>query len=243
MISSEEHGSRARGSGNHREESTVSELAQRRQDAFERATPSYRRRFDELVSAAGQVFARKGYREATIADIAEELGADRSSIYYYIESKEQVFRHVVEDALESNVVAVEEIAGRELSAPRMLRALVVRVMRSFTSYYPYLYVYLQQDMEQSSTADDAWGEEMQRLSRRFDAAVIKIIEKGIRDGSIEWSLRPNILMYSILGMLNSTYRWFRPNGELSSEEIGMALADALIFGLGTTARDQSNFSQ
>ena len=47
-------------------------------------------RWQEVVDAAAKVFAEKGYRAATLRDIAAELGMLKGSLYYYIETKEDL---------------------------------------------------------------------------------------------------------------------------------------------------------
>ena len=50
----------------------------------------------ELVKAAREAFAAKGYTKATMGDIARISGKAKSTLYYYFESKEDVFQSVVD---------------------------------------------------------------------------------------------------------------------------------------------------
>ena len=49
-----------------------------------------------LVEAARVVFARDGFLEARVSDIAAEAGLSHGSYYHYFDSKEQLFREVAE---------------------------------------------------------------------------------------------------------------------------------------------------
>jgi AcrR family transcriptional regulator len=49
------------------------------------------RRRDEIMAAAKKVFARKGFHATTIADIAKEAGLAYGSIYWYFDSKDDLF--------------------------------------------------------------------------------------------------------------------------------------------------------
>lgn len=57
--------------------------------------PDVRRR--QLLDAATAVFARKGYRQAGIADVIARAGVARGTFYLYFSGKEQIFRAIVED--------------------------------------------------------------------------------------------------------------------------------------------------
>jgi len=49
-----------------------------------------------IVGVARRIFTRKGFRKATMEEIASASGMGKSSIYYYFKSKEDIFRAVVE---------------------------------------------------------------------------------------------------------------------------------------------------
>ena len=60
-------------------------------DRSQRAEQARAARRDEILSAARRVFAERGFRGTTIADIAEEAGIALGTIYLYFASKEEVF--------------------------------------------------------------------------------------------------------------------------------------------------------
>jgi AcrR family transcriptional regulator len=48
-------------------------------------------RFDALIRAATAVFLRQGYRRTQMANVADELGVAKGTLYLYVESKEALF--------------------------------------------------------------------------------------------------------------------------------------------------------
>lgn len=58
---------------------------------------SYRRENikDHIVSIATHIFSKFGFKKTTIDDIAQTLGKGKSSIYYYFQSKEEIYREVI----------------------------------------------------------------------------------------------------------------------------------------------------
>ncbi|HEY2500381.1 MAG TPA: TetR/AcrR family transcriptional regulator [Mycobacterium sp.] len=61
----------------------------RRRRAVSAEDKSQRR--DEIMAAAKEVFARKGFHDTTIADIAKRAGLAYGSIYWYFDSKDELF--------------------------------------------------------------------------------------------------------------------------------------------------------
>jgi AcrR family transcriptional regulator len=49
----------------------------------------------QILQAAYDVFAERGYRDTTVADIAQRLGIGHGTFYRYFENKHEVFEHVL----------------------------------------------------------------------------------------------------------------------------------------------------
>jgi AcrR family transcriptional regulator len=76
----------------------------RRRRAVSDEDKSQRR--DQILGAAKVVFARKGFHATTIADIAKESGLAYGSIYWYFDSKDELFHALMaveEEALRAHV--------------------------------------------------------------------------------------------------------------------------------------------
>jgi AcrR family transcriptional regulator len=58
-------------------------------------TPRGRRTRNALIEAAAKVFARDGFLDCRIADIAETAGVAHGTFYTYFSSKEEVFHEVI----------------------------------------------------------------------------------------------------------------------------------------------------
>lgn len=67
---------------------------------------------DRILSAAENIFARFGFRRASMSQIAEEAGLTRQALYHHYSSKEALFRAVVEQLHECAYEA-EAAAGLE----------------------------------------------------------------------------------------------------------------------------------
>jgi AcrR family transcriptional regulator len=76
-------------------------------------TPRWRRRKDarpaEIVAAALNVFAEKGFAAARLDDIAARAGVSKGALYLYFETKEDLFRAVVRDAVAPNLDMVRQL--------------------------------------------------------------------------------------------------------------------------------------
>jgi AcrR family transcriptional regulator len=82
----------------------------------------------ELLDAALEVFAEKGFAAARMEDIAARAGAAKGTLYLYFASKEAVFEALVRSAVVPNIERAEALAAVHVGpvAP-LLRQLMAKV--------------------------------------------------------------------------------------------------------------------
>lgn len=80
-------------------------------------SPKWRRRAEarpgEIVQAAFEVFAEKGFAAAKLDEIAAKAGVSKGALYLYFETKEDIFRAVVREAVAPNLDMVEAMLAQE----------------------------------------------------------------------------------------------------------------------------------
>ena len=78
-------------------------------------SPKWRRRAEarpaEIVAAAYEVFAEKGFAAARLDDIAAAAGVSKGALYLYFETKQDIFEAVVRDAVGPNIDVIETMAA------------------------------------------------------------------------------------------------------------------------------------
>jgi AcrR family transcriptional regulator len=93
---------------------------------------------NKVIISAGKIFSRYGFKKTTMDEIAKALKMGKSSIYYYFESKEDIFEAVV--MWEANILRNElttAIKSVESPIEKMTNYVFVR-MKSFeklSNYY------------------------------------------------------------------------------------------------------------
>ncbi len=71
----------------------------------------------EQIKAAGiKSFAMFGYHKTTLDDIASMLNMKKNSLYYYFESKDALFKEIIEDTISEHYVKSKEILNSEGTA-------------------------------------------------------------------------------------------------------------------------------
>lgn len=187
-----------------------------------------------IIAAAAQLFSDRGFRGTSLADVAESVGTDRASLYYYIGSKEEAFHEIVREAAESNARQAEEIRAGEGPAPARIRTLITNLMISYAEH-PYLFVYIQEDLSRVTDTRSKWSQQMRAINRRYDDAVVGIIDSGFADGSIRPIGSARVIANAIIGMVNWSHRWYRTRAATmpSAADIAETFAETILNGLAS----------
>jgi AcrR family transcriptional regulator len=163
-------------------------------------------------------------------DVATEAGADRASVYYYFKGKHELFHAVIIDAVQHLVDAAERIAAADVPAAEKVRELVAELMRAYTDHYPYLYVYVQEDMTKLSVNDTS-SKTLRQLARRFTGAVEGMMAAGIESGEFKSGLDAELATNAVLGALNWSHRWFKPGRATAPDEVAAVFIEIFLNGL------------
>jgi AcrR family transcriptional regulator len=94
--------------------------------------PKFRRRKadrpGEIVEAALAVFAEKGFAGARLDEIAARAGVSKGALYLYFETKEEIFRAVVDVAIAPNMQLIRAmVAAHPGPFPDLLRLFAGRI--------------------------------------------------------------------------------------------------------------------
>jgi AcrR family transcriptional regulator len=87
------------------------------------------RRF--ILQAAEKVFIHKGYRLATVDDIAEEAQFSKATLYRYFQSKSDIFFEIIHSSFEESYHGIKKIQMRKLSAEEKLKELIGFIVSTY----------------------------------------------------------------------------------------------------------------
>ena len=188
--------------------------------------PSKRRR-KEVVDAAARIFHEKGYKATSIQDIAEEVGILKGSLYYYIDTKEDLLFGVIKEAYDAALGIIEEIEHREGDALELIEALIIGHAEVFAATFVQSSVFFKEFR--------ALSEQRQRTIREagdvYNRFLVNQIQRGRESGEIKADVNPRLAAIGIIGMMNSMAFWYRPEGPASPEQIGSEFSRMVIGGL------------
>lgn len=184
---------------------------------------------DMIKQAAIRLFSERGYPVIGMRDLSEAVGILPGSLYSHIRSKENLLLDIVTSGVQNFTEEIAPIVEGEGPADQRLREAIRAHMRV-----------LAVTLDQTRVTFHQWHyltngnlERMIAVRRDYEDLFSRLVAEGIEDGTLLGTSRPKVATLSIIGVLGSATEWFSPTGSASADEIGDAMADVVILGLGT----------
>ncbi|MBM4329623.1 MAG: TetR/AcrR family transcriptional regulator [Deltaproteobacteria bacterium] len=150
-----------------------------------------------ILKVATEIFAEKGFNEATISQIAQEAKIAEGSIYDYFKNKEDLLFSIPEERMEKFLSGLHEhLAGITGALPR-LRKLIWYHLNFYEKNKDYVLILLQ-NIRQNPRFNSTRA---YHLIREFGKLVNRIIEEGKTEGVIRPGIDSRLLRDALLGAI------------------------------------------
>ena len=180
-----------------------------------------------LMVAASRVFVQKGYRNATIDDIAEAAGISRPTVYKYTKSKQHLLDLMVEEIRQTLGKDLAAALAEGTSRERLRKYLDVHVFSQRTNRVFFAIVF-NEEVELSPVGRRRFRKWAHTVTADFCALVEELLEESPREGYAD----PVVLANMLLSMLTSLHRWYDPDGPLDEQQLAQALYRLITTALG-----------
>ena len=191
-------------------------------------TASSKKRTQDIIDTAAEIFHEQGYSETSVHDIAEAVGILKGSLYYYIRSKEDLLFQVLSDVHDAFKGIVERTRAIDGPAVERLHYYVREHVIFNTQNVTKMAVFYH---DYRALSEEPLAEIVER--RRFYEDYLRdLIREAQEEGSVNRDLDPKLAAFTLFGMMNWVYHWYSPAGVWTPDQIGEQVASMAIDGLG-----------
>jgi AcrR family transcriptional regulator len=181
--------------------------------------PALRARYEarrrEVVATAAKLFAERGYAATSMSELTEATGLAAGGLYHYIEGKDDLLIAICDELLEPLLERAREIVAAEAPPVEQLRDLVAAWVAHVVEHRHHMLVFTQE--RQAIERQQRWRH-VRSQRKAFERILDDVLARGEADGSMTFADR-RLSLLALLGMVNYTPQWVRPNGRLSPTEI------------------------
>lgn len=186
-----------------------------------------KKRQREILDAAAEIFYRKGYSETSVQDVADAVGILKGSLYYYIDSKEDLLFQMLLEVHDDAKSLVTETAALDTPPLERLRVYIQRHVEYNARNLAKIAVYyhdfglLTPERKKAIMAQRNYYEE-------FVQSLIKEAQEG---GEVDPSVDPVLIGNAIFGVVNWLYTWYDTEGSAAPEYLGKLYAEVIVNGI------------
>jgi AcrR family transcriptional regulator len=192
---------------------------------------------DEILAAATERFGRDGYEDTKWADIAGDVGVGPTALYHYFESKQHCVYVIMELTLESFGTRFAELTAAGGDPVETL----VAVMRDCFDVDDHDVQRIRVLVAEQGLLAGPSGsprEEEARVAARartrdLEFAWASFLDDAMQQGAILPN-DPRLMTRAILGLYNSIWHWYRPNGLVALDRVAAFFTDRSLAMLGVT---------
>ncbi|MEP6683203.1 MAG: TetR/AcrR family transcriptional regulator [Parafilimonas sp.] len=183
-------------------------------------------RKEVIVKAAASLFREKGYKAASMRDLAERVGVEAASLYNHIRSKSELLHDIcfnVANVFWEHMNKIEVSDAQPIAKlETILRFHIKQLLENFEEVYI-------SDREWRFLADP-YLSNFQNQRRNYRKRFATIIEQGIANGEIN-EIDASTAVLIVLHAVGGIESWHRSTHKISGEQLEENMITILIDGL------------
>lgn len=195
----------------------------------------------QVLSAAARIFRDRGYKAATMRDIAQEAGMEAGSIYYHFRSKNEILDEVLDIGLRALLRGVSATLSQESHFPDH-RSRIAAAIRTHMEYLFRLSEFTSANIRIYGQLPEQVRARHQPIRHKYANLWDDCLRKAQESGELRSDIKVVPLRQAMLGALNWTVEWFNPekdqhDGYYSLPELIVMLQSLLLDGLQYVRRN------
>ena len=183
---------------------------------------------ERILDAAVELFALHGYDGTSVAQVIAEAGVAKGGFYHHFASKEQLLYDVYGDLITRQVAAMDDVVAQRRSATDTLRAFVDVLVETTATSARQAIVFFR---EQGRLGDERTVE-YRAVRRRCHDMVVRLVRDGQASGQFAKVASPEMVTFTIFGVINELPIWYRPTGRQQPAQIAAELSALVLSALG-----------
>lgn len=190
-------------------------------------------KYHRILEAAVRIFARQGFRQSTVSQIAKEAGVADGTIYLYFKNKNDILVHFFAFKAKQVFDRFHEEVDRGADSLEKLRNLVRVHLSEFQRDPDMAIVYHVETHQISRLAED----QIRAMGKMYHDIISDIVEEGQQEGLIRRDIYLSLVKRLILGAVDETIgAWLHAGRNYDLISMAEPLADLFTRGIAVPER-------
>lgn len=180
-----------------------------------------------LLSTATRLFAERGYDRTSVQDIVEAAGVTKGALYHYYGAKDDLLHAVYSRLLQLQRERLDRCAESDAPIDERVRAAAADVVVTSVENIDDAKIFFQ-SMHQLSPQK---LKQVRQARRQYHEKFRSLIEEGQQAGVFSSATPADLVVDYHFGAVHHLIFWYRPDGQLTGQQVGAHMADLLLRAL------------
>jgi AcrR family transcriptional regulator len=176
-----------------------------------------------VLSTSAEIFSRRGFRATSMNEIAAAVGLSKPTLYHYFRSKEELLVRLYSDVLDESLAAARDTVAAAATPLDAIRDLIASRVAYTCRNQALLKVCFEEEHELPPELVD----EVLHRRHAFENLFVDALAEHLAGRPQPLAMPPKIYVNMCLGAVNWCYKWYRPSGPATPEELGRQIAASL----------------
>ncbi len=181
-----------------------------------------------ILDEAARLFLSRGYAETTLRDIADAAGVKAGSIYYHFDSKEDLLGEILDQGISRITTTLDEALAQAPDDPASrLEVAIGAHLSALFEHGPYTAAHVGVFHGAPESVRRAGVPARDAYEKRWTDLIGEAAEVGLVDPALD----RNVARVALLGMMNATLDWYRPDGPAGLDQVAETMSGIGLRGL------------
>lgn len=183
-------------------------------------------RIPQIIQAAMVVFARNGFAQTRMEDIAQEAGLSKATLYLYFASKDDLIAAILQTFFEEGFTELRSLLTAEGTVSHALTGWTRRHMQKMQEHSAFLSIGF--EFHALAARHAATRQIMQHYYHQYRASIAALLQKGIEQGEFHVSDTQAIAIAIISVYEGLVVLWMLDSATIDLVEIADQAVQALL---------------
>ena len=176
-----------------------------------------------IIKAAGRLFRENGYEGTSVRDLADAVGLQSGSLFFHFKSKEEILVSLLEEGLRRAVTILDRHLAAAVSPREKLSAILHGHLEAILREERDAFYVVLRDWR---TLSPQSRRKVIALRDEYEDRIARALNELGQTGLIPKNTR--LFRLFLLGALNWTVQWYRPDGGLTIEQLADSFLDLML---------------
>ena len=180
---------------------------------------------EQILLDIAELFFKRGYEKTSIRDISKALNISKPGLYHHFTSKQEILFDICSDFMEKTTQYLNEHMELIQGPEDRLLFIIQSHTRFFVKYPAQTKVVIYE----AHSLEGEYAEHFKEKQLEYIRIIKNVLKEIIKHSRTKMDL--NVATFILLGILNWTIQWYRPDGKVPPESLARELWTFFLRGL------------